>query len=238
MFYGVTMEKVVALLIGHPSGDEQSLTETLLGTVGDELRHRGASRLQVNVIDPALGPPHGVPPDPEVQQVGAALSYWVDAAGEVGIHAECLPVRDGWAWHAYLVSESLQLHGPPAASGGGRCAGFTQIVPLTVPPALSWAEWRRRWQGEHTRVAVETQSSFRYVQNLVVRPLGAGAPGFAAIVEESFPLAAAGDPKVFYDSEGDDAKFQANVTRMMDSCARFIAGSVPITWTAEYRPED
>lgn len=232
------MEKVVAVLVGDPSGNVEDLTQKLLGPVSAELRRRGGSRLQINVVDPVLGPPHGVPPDPDVPQVGASLSYWVAAAGEVGIHGECLPLEEGWVWHAYLVSEALQLHGPPAPSDGGRCAGFTQIVPLTVPPALSWAEWRRRWQGEHTRVAVETQSSFRYVQNLVVRPLGTSAPGFAAIVEESFPLTAAGDPAVFYDSEGDDTRFQANVGRMMESCARFIAGSVPITWTAEYRPAD
>ena len=232
------MEKVVALLAGDVSGEEGSLAERLLGSVGDEIRRRGGSRLQVNVVDPALGPPHGVPPDPEVLQVGAALSYWVAAAGEVGIHAECLPVSEGWVWHAYLVSESLQLQGPPAPEGGERYAGFTQIVPLTVPPALSWAEWRRRWQGDHTRVAVETQSSFRYVQNLVVRPLGPGAPGFAAIVEESFPLEAASNPAVFYDAEDDDSRFQANVARMMESCGRFIAGSVPIAWTAEHRPKD
>jgi len=234
----VAMEKVVAVLFGDPTAHPEELTGKLLGPVAEELRRRGGSRLQINVVDPVLGHPHGVAPDPDTLQVGAALSYWVDAAGELGIHAECLPVEDGWAWHAYLVSEALQLHGPPPPADGGRFPGFTQIVPLTVPASLSWAEWRRRWQGEHTRVAIETQSSFRYVQNLVVRPLGAGAPGFAAIVEESFPLAAAGDPKVFYDSEADDARFQANVTRMMDSCARFIAGSVPIAWTAEYRPGD
>jgi hypothetical protein len=238
VLYVVAMEKVVALLVGDASGDVEGLTDRLLGPAADELRRRGGSRLQVNVVDPELGPPHGVPPDPDVPSVAAVLSYWVAAAGEVGIHAECLPVHEGWAWHAYLVSEALQLHGPPPPPGGGRCQGFTQIVPLSVPPALSWAEWRRRWQGEHTRVAVETQSSFRYVQNLVVRPFSAGAPAFAAIVEESFPLAAAADPTVFYDSEGDDAKFQSNLARMMDSCARFIAGSVPITWTAEYRPQD
>jgi hypothetical protein len=232
------MEKVVAVLVGDPAGGEEALKERLLGPVADELRRRGACRLQFNVVDPSLGHPHGVPPDPTVPHVGAALSYWVAAAGEVGVHAECLPVDAGWEWGAYLVSEALQLQGPPPPADGGRCSGFTQIVPLTVPPALGWAEWRRRWQGEHTRVAVETQSSFRYVQNMVVRPLNEGAPGFAAIVEESFPLAAASDPAVFYDSGGDDAKFQANVTRMMDSCARFIHGSVPITWTAEYRPQD
>ena len=230
------MEKVVALLAGDIAGEEDPLAEQLLGPVADELRRRGGSRLQVNVVDPALGPPHALPPDPEVLQVGAALSYWVPAAGEVGIHAECLPLSDGWAWHAYLVCESLQLQGPAPPPDGGRYPGFTQIVALTLPPALSWEEWRRRWQGDHTRVAVETQSSFRYVQNLVVRPLGPSVPDFAAIVEESFPLEAARSPAVFYDAEGDDARFQTNVTRMMESCARFIAGSVPIAWTAEYRP--
>jgi hypothetical protein len=166
------------------------------------------------------------------------VSYWVEAAGEEGVHAGVLPAVDGWSWHGYLVTESVQLTGPPPPVDGSRCTGFTQIVPLAVPRHLSWAEWRRRWQGAHTAVAIDTQSSFRYVQNLVVRPLDDGAPAFAAVVEESFPLAAASDTAVFYDAEGDAERLADNTRRMMESCSNFIDGPVPIAWTAEYRPAD
>ena len=233
----VAVEKVIAVLVGDPSGEEDTLTNVLLGDVADALRQRGATRLQVNVVDPDVGPPHGVTPAPDSVRIGAAVSYWVPAAGESPIHVDLLPASDRWNWHSFVVCEALQLQGPPAPSGGGRCVGFTQLVPLTVPAELSWNEWRHRWQGEHTEVAVATQSSFRYVQNVVLRRVNHEAPAFAAIVEESFPLAAAADPAVFYDAEDDEEKYKANLTRMLESCGRFISGDVPIAWTAEYRLE-
>lgn len=208
------------------------------GAVAEPIRHHGGSRIQVNVVDPSLGAPHGMTPPRGSMGIAAMVSYWVDAAGEGGIHAGLLPNAGGSRWCGYLVSEALRLAGPPAAGDGSRCEGFTQIVPLSVPPDLSWEEWRRRWQGSHTSVAIETQSSFRYVQNLVVRPLDEGAPGFAAIVEESFPLGAASDVSVFYDAVGDPGRLDQNTRRMMDSCAGFIRGTVPIVWTAEYRLAD
>lgn len=228
----------MAVLVGDPSGEEEVLTKRLLGPVAEGLRQGGASRVQVNVVDPDLGPPHGLVPGPDSVRLGAAISWWVAAAGDTGVHHRLLPDSDRWTWHSFVVCEAIQLQGPPAPPDGGRCVGFTQIVPLTVPHELSWAEWRHRWQGGHTTVAIETQSSFRYVQNVVVRPLSDGAPAFAAIVEESFPLRAATDPAVFYDAEGDEVRYNSNLTRMLNSCARFMSGDVPIVWTAEYRPPD
>lgn len=212
-----------------------SLRSEISGPVAEELRHRGASRIQLNVVDPSLGPPHGIPPSRDLFQLAAMVSYWVPAAGEHGVHGDLLPAIGGGEWHGYLVVEALRLAGPPAPPGGERCTGFTQVVPLTVPGGMSWAEWRRRWQGSHTDVAIETQSSFRYVQNVVVRPLDDRAPAFAAVVEESFPLAAASDTAVFYDAEGDPERLELHSARMMKSCATFMDGSVPIAWTAEYR---
>jgi hypothetical protein len=72
-------------------------------------------------------------------------------------------------------------------------------------------------------VAVETQSTFAYVRNEIVRPLTPGAPGCAAIVEEHFPLEALTDPMVWYAAGGSKQKFQENFQRMMDSCSAFLA---------------
>ena len=214
------------------------LQSEISGPVAAELRHRGASRMQLNVVDPSLGTPHGIPPSPDVLQLAAMVSYWAPAAGEQGIHHDLLPGLGGARWYGYLVAEALRLGGPPAPPGGERCTGFTQVVPLTVPAGMSWAEWRRRWQGSHTDVAIETQSSFRYVQNVVVRPLDERAPAFAAVVEESFPIAAAHDTAVFYDAEDDPERLERHSALMMKSCATFMDGAVPIAWTAEYRLPD
>lgn len=228
----------MVLLVGEAPAAPSGLAESLTGPCAEHLRRAGASGLQVNVVDTSLGHPHGIAPAPDATGVFSMVSYWVEAAGEHGVHAGVLPVVDGCSWFGYLVAEAVQLTGPPPPSEGGRSTGFTQIVPLTVPKGLSWAEWRRRWQGSHTAVAIETQSSFRYVQNLVIRPLDDHAPAFAAVVEESFPLAAASDTAVFYDAEGDEQRLAENTRRMTESCAAFIDTLVPIAWTAEFRLGD
>jgi hypothetical protein len=45
--------------------------------------------------------------------------------------------------------------------------------------------------------------------------------GGAAIVEETFPIGALTDPKVFYDAK-DDSDLRARMERMMQSCQRFL----------------
>jgi hypothetical protein len=109
------------------------------------------------------------------------------------------------------------------------------MVALTKPAHLSWGEWRRIWQGSHTSVAINTQSSFRYVQNLVLRPLTAGAPPYAAIVEECFPIEAARDLHVFFDAVGDEARLARHMSAMAESCDRFMDGSAPVAWTTEWQ---
>jgi hypothetical protein len=112
--------------------------------------------------------------------------------------------------------------------------GFAQLVGLTRPARLSWAEWRRIWQGGHTSVAINTQSTFRYVQNVVFRAVTAGAPGLAAIVEECFPIEAARDLHVFFDAVGDDARLARHMAAMSESCDRFMDGADPVAWTTEW----
>ena len=58
---------------------------------------------------------------------------------------------------------------------------------------MDQATWLNRWQLNHTRVAIETQSMFGYTQNWVVRTLTPDAPGIAGIVEELFPAEAITD---------------------------------------------
>ena len=50
-----------------------------------------------------------------------------------------------------------------------------------------------------------------------------------AIVEETFPIEALTDPKVFYDA-GDDDELKANADRMLESCRRFLDFE-PMEWT-------
>lgn len=72
----------------------------------------------------------------------------------------------------------------PQASPGERTEGFAQIAFLQRPQRLTPQEWLDIWHNHHTRVASETQATFAYVQNVVVRALSAQAPAVDAIVEE------------------------------------------------------
>ena len=60
---------------------------------------------------------------------------------------------------------------------GARTDGFANVALLRRPADLDDATWRQRWHINHTPVAIETQSTFGYTQNAVVRALDAGGPG-------------------------------------------------------------
>ncbi|MBP1685510.1 MAG: hypothetical protein H6Q33_1653, partial [Deltaproteobacteria bacterium] len=90
------------------------------------------------------------------------------------------------------------------------------------PPRLRYEHWRDLWLDGHTPIGIETQSNFGYRQNIVVRRLTYGAPPCDGIVEENFPAAAMTSPHAFYDAVGDEARYQARLQRMMESCHRFI----------------
>ncbi len=105
---------------------------------------------------------------------------------------------------------------------GERLPGLYTVAFLEQPDFLTYDEWGQRWQDQHTTVAIETQSTFLCIQNVLVRPLTADAPPWVAIVEEAFPGAAATDPMVFYNAGGSPDTLKAHQTRMLESCQRFI----------------
>lgn len=229
------MEKLIYLLVGTEGTVDPSLGVTLRERTVPELLSLGAHSVQVNVADPALGHPFGVTPEQGSEQILAAVSLWLDTA-EGARTGSVLPAPGGDStWHGWLVCESEPLPNRDRPPGlDGRVPGFAQMVALTRPEHLSWGEWRRIWQGSHTSVAIHTQSSFRYVQNVVFRAVTAGAPPYAAIVEECFPAEAATDLHVFFDAVGDDARLTRHMAAMSESCDRFMDGVAPVVWTSEW----
>jgi hypothetical protein len=71
-------------------------------------------------------------------------------------------------------------------------------------------------------VAIETQSTFGYTQNWVVRTLTPDAPGIAGIVEELFPIEAIADLKAFFGA-ADDNDLQNRISQMVASTTAFGA---------------
>ena len=140
------------------------------------------------------------------EQVTAALSRLASEADQVA---------------AYLVTESVPLPSPATAEGA-RTDGYANVALLRRPEDLDEATWLQRWHIDHTPVAIETQSTFGYTQNAVVRALTPDAPAIDAIVEELFPDAAVTDLHAFFGAP-DDAELSRRMERMVASTSAFGA---------------
>ncbi len=198
----------------------------------------GAHRTQVNVVDDAVAPaarlrmvPAGVAPP------AAVVSVWVDSAVD---HLRA-PVDDaialaGGRAAAYLVTESVPMpNRRPAPEPGGRVPGMAQVVLFRRSPGLGDDELVATWLGSHTQIAIDTQDTFSYVQNVVARVLTPGAERYDAIVEECFPDAAMTDPGAFYDAVGDPERLAEHGRIMFESVQRFIdLSSIVVVPTSRY----
>jgi EthD domain len=106
---------------------------------------------------------------------------------------------------------------------GTRLDGLANMAVLRRPAELTQEEWLHRWREEHTPIAIATQATFGYVQNLVVSRLTEETPEVSGIVEELFPTEAIDDIHAFYGSGGDDAELSSRLDRLMASVARIGA---------------
>ncbi|WP_374026024.1 hypothetical protein [Mycobacterium sp. HNNTM2301] len=213
------MEKVIAVLMRADSDDQWCARQR--GPVADGLRALGLPGLAVNVRDDAVR--HSLMTlttlDPPV---AAVVSMWTEQCyGEQMAAALELLADECEHLAAYLVTESVPLKAPVNESGS-RTTGLANIALLRKPEGLDQSTWLNRWQRDHTSVAIETQSTFGYTQNWVVRALTPDAPGIAGIVEELFPAEAITDLKAFFGA-ADDKDLQDRLGRMVASTTAFGA---------------
>jgi hypothetical protein len=225
------MEKVIAVLRRADANDEWSARQR--GPVADALLDLGLPGLAVNVRDEAvrgslmtmtvLDPP-----------VAAVVSMWTQQCyGEQMTAALKLLAAECEQLAAYLVTESTPLPGP-AVEPGARTIGFANVVLLRRPAAMEEAFWLDRWQLHQTSVAIETQSTFGYTQNWVVRALTPDAPGIDGIVEELFPAEAIADLYAFFGAADDD-DLKDRLGRMVASTSAFGANeNIDSTATSRY----
>ena len=211
------MEKIVYVAWKPEDASAAEFSRRLRGEVAGALLAHGVHGLTVLAVDDATVPGLRI----AQRDPSAVIGLWVDSALERGPLERVL--ADASARLAgYLTLESVPLpnrrHPVPP---GERIPGLYTVAFLEQPDRLDHATWLARWQGDHTAVAIETQRTFRYVQNVLVRPLSADAPPWTAIVEEAFPAAAGADPFQFYVAETPQ-QLAAQQQRMIASCERFI----------------
>lgn len=98
--------------------------------------------------------------------------------------------------------------------------GTLQLCCFRRLPNLSDQALRDRWLGDHTQVALSTQSTLGYQQNWVVSQ---SAPHFDGIVEEYFPPEASDRIDWFFNAVDDPVRLQEHIEAMTRSTARFLA---------------
>jgi len=218
------MEKVVAALWAQPGEDRAAFGARLRTALPQALKAAGASKIRLNLRDAAVEPAAGLVQRWQDPQQDAIVQFWLPSANAVfrsDVDAALAALCGRFA--LWLVAESTIIaNSAHAPAPGARTWGWSQASFISFRPDLDRQDAIAVWHSHHTRVAIDTQANFEYVQNLVVRPLTEGAPGYDAFVEECFPAEAMTNPQAFYDAVGDEPKFQANLATMMDSCGRFI----------------
>lgn len=220
------MEKMIYLLWQNDTTDPQAAVKpnwhpSLRECLVPELQAAHASRLRLNLADNDIAPALPMrlttqPPAPD-----ALVSFWLNSANERSA-IESILARYAARMAGYTVCESEPLPNTQyPADNGARTFGMNHVVFLQIPAHLSREEWQQLWLEEHTPIAIDTQQTFGYRQNIVVRTLTPGAQVFDAIVEENFPPAAMTDQNAFYRDETPE-QLKMNQQKMFASCKRFI----------------
>jgi hypothetical protein len=216
------VEKLVYVLWKQPERSIGSFREAMLGEVARGLKGLGVRGLSVNLADELAAYAQGMRITRMSEPPSGTLSVWLDTALDRGplhrlLESACQRLV------GYLVLESVPLvNTTQIRAPGERTPGITTVAFLEKPEGMTHEGWLEQWQGRHTRVAIETQSTFLYIQNLIVRPVTEDAPPWSAIVEEGFPAEAATDPMVFFAAGDSRAKLAENRSRLLESCAKFI----------------
>ena len=216
------MEKLIYAVWKKREESIGGFKEKMLSDVAGGLEGLGVRGLSMNLADERAAYAQRMRitkmPDP----LSGTLSIWLDTALDRDpVHRLLEEACQRFA--GYLVLESVPIvNTTQIAPLGERTPGITTVAFLEKPDAMTYESWLDQWQGHHTQVAIETQSTFLYIQNVIVRAVTPEAPGWSAIVEESFPAEAPTDPMVFFAAGNSREKLEENRRRLMESCAKFL----------------
>lgn len=211
------MEKLAYLLFDESDRPGSELRDAVRGKAVPALRAAGASEITLHVQDADVAA--GTPMRKSDPPIRAMVSFWLRDSDDRAPCEEAL-ASQARRIAGYLVVESRPMdHRPPKHE---RTPGMCQVTCIAKRQGLDYDEFTRIWHVDHKQVAIDTQSTTGYVRNEFVRALTPGAPaGWIAIVEETFPIGALDDPKVFYDAASDE-ELKRNLDQMMASCDRFL----------------
>ncbi|CAA0080753.1 EthD domain-containing protein [Zhongshania aliphaticivorans] len=228
------MRKIIYLMWSDSSDEHfmRALHQELIPRLGDIA---GIVRRQLNIPDHDVDAASALRMENSAAAFDAMCSVW--CTNEVAAALLDNIVRNFCVqFSRYHVEEIERLPNTLHSSECGvRTFGFSQVALLRCPQRMEYDAWLAYWQNTHTTIALETQSTFRYVQNIVSEVAGEDVSCYHAIVEECFPALAMTDSAVFYNAAGDSKKQQDNMKRMIDSCVNFIDfDEIDVVPTSEY----
>ena len=212
------MEKLVYLLAQPANVPGADLRAALVDAAAPRLRDAGATKISMSLDDESVAHGEGVRIRRASPPIRAMVSFWMENADDRG-GCEAILGANAEGLSGYLVAESRPLvHAPPI---GERMAGTNLVTCIRKRPDLSDEQFIDLWNNEHKAVALETQATFSYVRNAVVRALTPDAHPWDGIVEEGFPIEALSDPKAWYDCNSDD-ELKHRLARMVASVKGFL----------------
>jgi hypothetical protein len=228
------VEKLIYLLRRPENVTLTDWQQQLSQNITSSLKSAGATSIRLNLADSDVAGADAMRMTSQPPLPDALISFWLkSASSRHAIEKIMAALATSFAGYSVCESEPLPNVLHPAADGE-RCFGMNHVVFLQKPPRLTREQWLETWLESHTTVAIETQQTFGYRQNIVVRRLTDGAPVWDAIVEENFPPEAIGDQDAFYRRDTPE-QLSENQKRMYQSCVRFIdfdkMGRLP---TSEY----
>ena len=228
------MNKLIYLIAKPFADSEEEFSANLRTRFAPAALAEGVQQLQINVGDAAVAA------GAKMRQTNSSAPFdgMVSFFGAADQHKKFEELLRPYVYRyaGYEVQDFERIPNTTQhAAAGERTPGFSQICTLQIPARLTREQWLDIWHGSHTAIAIETQSTFRYVQNVVQKRLNYDAPVIDAIIEECYPIGALSDPHVFYGTAGDDARLKLNSQRMLDSCVRFIDfDKIDVIITSEY----
>lgn len=215
------MQKVMVCL-QRPESVEQSAWNTQIKELM-EAPTDGGTLCSYAVVDQDVAAAHLLEMRNTKHPKDALLSIWTDNASL--LESFFKDVKTLGKFQAYAVMESTAITHKPSP---GRVDGMCQVALLKKPEAQSRHAWQQAWLGDHTQIAIDTQSTFAYRQNVValtlplIQTTESEWPLMDAIVEENFPAIAMTSREAFFAAEGDPEKFERHQQIMMQSCFKFI----------------
>ena len=216
------MEKLIYPVWAPEGLGQDKFRDQLLQSLATRLLvEENVRALRIAVVDSAVQPAS----DKRLQTCqtlpDGLISIWVNN-GYTRAGIEDAIAQTVQRFTSYLVTEAEPLVNTEHPNRcGERVHGMCQVVFLQRPERLSEQQWLEVWQGSHTRVAIDTQSTFCYRQNVISRSLCPGQPEFHAVIEENFPPEAMTSDLAFFGAT-DDQSLNENRSALMDSCVRFI----------------